>query len=164
MGGLLLPGPESQEEGGICRAEPLAQITKDFIDRLREKTNPEIFIQTLRGANLMGTVDTGEKEPGGQLFVLQPHRPVGLNIQPSPEHLEEKRRGEEKEKREEKKRREEKRREEKRREEKRREEKRRRRSSMCTGSPAQTSASYNPAVKPSATLPNLGTDREAAAP
>lgn len=62
MGGLLLPGPGSQEKGGICRAEPLAQITKDFIDQLREKPNPEVSIQTLHGANLVGTVNTGEKE------------------------------------------------------------------------------------------------------
>lgn len=62
MGRLLLPGPGSQEKGGVCRAEPLAQVTKDFIDQLREKTDPEIFIQTLCGANLIGTVNTGEKE------------------------------------------------------------------------------------------------------
>lgn len=59
---LLLPGPGGQEEGGICRAEPLAQVTKYFINQLREKANPEIFIQTLYGANLIGTVKAGEKE------------------------------------------------------------------------------------------------------
>ncbi|KAI1237943.1 hypothetical protein IHE44_0014037 [Lamprotornis superbus] len=56
------PKPGSLEESGICRAEPLAQVTKDFIDQLREKANPGGFIQPLHGANLIGAVNAGEKE------------------------------------------------------------------------------------------------------
>lgn len=50
------------EQGGVCGAEPLAQVAEDFIDQLREKTNPEVFIQALHGAELVGAVSAGEEE------------------------------------------------------------------------------------------------------